>query len=389
MRVLVLNSGSSSIKYKLFDMDGEAVLAKGAIAGIGGKASSSGAMHAKDHSEGLALAFDAIATAHTGHIDAIGHRVVHGGPAYSAPVPIDDDVCRAIGDNAPFAPLHNPPNLLGIEAARRLRPGTPQIAVFDTAFHRTLPPVAATYALPRELSGRHGIRRYGFHGTSCSWSLGAAAAFLDRRKADLNLIVAHLGAGASVTAIRGGISVDTSMGLSTLEGLMMQTRAGDLDPAIPILLLREGMTADELDRVLNRESGVKGIAGEADMLTVAQRAASGDADAAFARQMYAYRAGKQIGAYASVVWPLDALVFTGGVGENDAGIREAICASLPQLGLILDQAANRRPQEERVRSIRSGGAGPEILIVEADEELEIARETVAVVRGVAPNPHAG
>lgn len=377
MRVLVLNSGSSSIKYKLFDMDHEAVLAGGAITNIGGGASLGGTPP-KDHSEGLVLALGAVAAA-GGSFDAIGHRVVHGGREYSAPVPVNDAVCKAISENAVLAPLHNPPNLLGIEAARRLKPGTPQVAVFDTAFHRTLSPIAATYALPRDLCDRHRIRRYGFHGTSCAWSLEAAAAFLGRPKTDLNLIVAHLGAGASVTAIRGGKSIDTSMGLSPLEGIMMQTRAGDLDPAILILLLRAGMTVDELDRVLNHESGVKGITGEADMLTVEQRAASGDADASFARQMYAYRAAKQIGAYAGLVWPLDALVFTGGVGENDAATREAICASLPHLSLKLDEAINRQPLREPARSIRSGQAGPEILIVEANEELEIARETVAVL----------
>jgi acetate kinase len=240
-----------------------------------------------------------------------------------------------------------------------------------------------TYPLPKAYLERHGIRRFGFHGTSCRWSLGMAAQFLGRPKEALNVIVAHLGAGASVTAIRAGKSIDTSMGLSPLEGVMMQTRAGDLDPGALILLLRGGMPVDELDRVLNHDSGVKGIAGEADMRTVERRASSGDADAAFAREMYVYRAAKYVGAYAGLVWPLNAVVFTGGIGEHDSSIRAAICAALPQLGLSLDPVFNVQPPSERVYSIRSvNGSGPEILVVEADEELEIARETVAVVRTI-------
>lgn len=381
MRVLVLNSGSSSIKYKLYDMEEKAILARGAISNIGvaGPTDGSSGASANDHRDGLSLALAAVASADDAPIDAIGHRVVHGGAAYSASALIDDRVCEAISDNAKLAPLHNPPNLLGIEAARRLRPGIPQVAVFDTAFHRSIPAVAATYPLPQELARRHGIRRYGFHGTSCAWSLGAASRFLNLPKDRLNIIVAHLGSGASVTAIRAGKSIDTSMGLSPLEGVMMQTRAGDLDPMIEMLLLRSGMKVEELDRILSHESGVKGVAGSADMIAVAHRAAAGDPDARFAREMYAYRVAKYVGAYAGLVWPLTALVFTGGVGENDGKIREAICGSLPQLSLQLDPALNSQPRGETVRSLRSSSGGPDILVVSADEELEIARETVAVV----------
>ncbi|MCW5713717.1 MAG: acetate/propionate family kinase [Bauldia sp.] len=377
MRILILNSGSSSLKYKLYEIEGERVLARGAI-----NVGATGPI--RDHREALSEALAAVAAVGAGGIDAIGHRVVHGGEAYSAPAFVDDRVRRAIADNAVLAPLHNPANLLGIDAAMTLRPGTPQVAVFDTAFHRTIPPIAATYPLPRDVSERYGIRRYGFHGTSCAWSVGAAAEFLQRPRDAINLIIAHLGAGASVTAIRNGKSVETSMGLSPLEGVMMQTRAGDLDPAILLLLLRAGMPVDALDRMLNHESGVMGISGDADMLTSARRAAAGDGDACFAREMYSHRVAKYVGAYAGLAWPLDAIVFTGGVGENDAEIRRAICERLPQLGLRLDPTRNEEPDGTSVRSLRSGRDGPELLVVEADEELEIAREAVAVLRTHRP-----
>ncbi len=380
LRVLVLNSGSSSIKYKLFDMTGEAVLAKGLIANIG-EASTTGAPHVADHEDGLGVAFAAIASLPAGvgdHVDAIGHRVVHGGATFAAPVIVDDAVCAAIAADVVLAPLHNPANLKGIEAARRLRPLVPQVAVFDTAFHRTMPPVASTYPLPRDLAERHGIRRYGFHGTSCAWSLAAVAAYIGRPAQGLNLIVAHLGAGASVTAIRAGQSVDTSMGLTPLEGVMMQTRSGDLDPAIVLQLLRAGMTADEVDHILNRELGVKGISGDGDMLNVARRSEAGDTGAIFARQMYAYRVAKYVSAYARLAWPLDGLVFTGGVGENDARMRAEICSGLPQLGVGLDPDRNSGPSTGTVRRISSDG-DPDVLVVRADEELQIARETASVV----------
>lgn len=383
MRVLVLNSGSSSIKYKLFDMPGEAVVAMGVISGIDAEAGDGAG-----YERGLAAIFAALSAmaADGGRVDAIGHRVVHGGADFSAPVLIDDAVTATIAADVGLAPLHNPANLKGIAAARKARPGVPQIAVFDTAFHRTMPSVAATYPLPRDVAQRHGIRRYGFHGTSCAWSLAAAAAHFARPEEELNLIVAHLGAGASVTAVRAGRSVDTSMGLTPLEGVMMQTRAGDIDPAIVVALMRAGMTADDIDHLLNHESGVKAISGEADMRRVAERAAKGDADAAFAREMYAHRVAKYVGAYAGLVWPLDALVFTGGVGENDAAMREAICARLPQLGLNLDRDRNAEPADGGVRRISAADSRPEVLVIRANEELQIARETVDLVRDLNWSP---
>ncbi|MCC6983123.1 MAG: acetate/propionate family kinase [Bauldia sp.] len=379
MRILVLNSGSSSIRYKLFDMRDERILSEGHIENIGG--AGAGGPRARDHDEGLEMAFAAIAADPVfggDPIDAIGHRVVHGGPDFSRTVIVDDHVCAAIETNSVLAPLHNPPNLKGIRAAQHLKPGVPQVAVFDTAFHQTMPEAASTYPLPPSLSRRHGIRRYGFHGTSCAWALGAVAGYLGRPPATLNLIIAHLGAGASITAVQGGRSVDTSMGLSPLEGVMMQTRAGDIDPAIALILSRDGVDVAEIDRLLNYDSGVKGIAGEADMLTVAKRAEGGDSSARLAREMYVHRACKYIGGYAGLAWPPDALVFTGGVGENDCWIRREISRSLPQLGLLIDDERNERTAEEPVRSIGTG-KGIDTLIVKANEELQIAREAMALI----------
>lgn len=382
MHILVINSGSSSLKYKLFDMGTEAVLTSGAVADIGGdSAAPAGGRPVRNHEEALAIALGELAgTIGGGAIDAIGHRVVHGGPDLFAPTIVDRRVRSAIAAHSDLAPLHNPANLMGIEAAGRLRPKVPQVAVFDSGFHHTMPAVAATYALPRDLARSHGLRRYGFHGTSCAWSLGAASSYLARPAESLNLIVAHLGAGASVTAIRAGRSVDTSMGLSPLGGLMMQTRAGDLDPGIVLKVLREGMSLAALDQVLNHESGVKALAGEADMMTVAERSWRGDADAAFAREAYAYRVAHYVGAYAGLAWPLDALVFTGGIGENDAELRSAVIDLLPQLGFKVDGVANNNGSAAPVRSVRAMAAGPELLVVRADEELQIARETVSVLR---------
>ncbi|MGD0024413.1 MAG: acetate/propionate family kinase [Xanthobacteraceae bacterium] len=390
MHVLVVNSGSSSIKYQLFDMRGEQVLAKGLIANIAPEESVTAAAteapaprHVKNHEEGLKELFTAIESAGAARkgwrLDAIGHRVVHGGPRFDAPVIIDDAVCQAIGEQAILAPLHNPANLAGILAARRHQPELPQVAVFDTAFHHGMPAIASTYALPRPLARQHGIRRYGFHGTNCAWSLAAAASYLKRDAESLNIIVAHLGAGASVTAIRAGRSVDTSMGMSPLEGLMMQTRCGDIDPAILLQLLRSGLSLAELDHQLNFHSGVMGICGEGDMLTVARRSLAGDRDAMFAREMYAYRASKYISGYAGIVWPLDALVFTAGIGENDSWVRAAVCRQLRHLGIKLDPALNDLAPTRDVRSVRAGPSEVDVLVVPANEELQIARETVATV----------
>ena len=394
MRVLVVNSGSSSIKYQLLEMATEQVVAKGLIAHLtldppsSASAAPAAAPH-KNHAAGLEELFATLDAAgagpKAGAIAAIGHRIVHGGARFAAPTLIDDAVCEAIAAQSVLAPLHNPANLAGILAARQRLPDVPQVAVFDTAFHHGIPAVAATYALPPSVARAHGIRRYGFHGTNCAWCLAAAADHFGRPPGELNLIVAHLGAGASVTAIRAGRSIDTSMGMTPLEGLMMQTRSGDIDPAVPLLLLRNGMSAAEIDQLLNFRSGVGGICGESDMLTVARRSLAGDPDASFARDMYGYRAAKYIGAYAGLVWPLDALVFTAGVGENDARIRAQICARLPQLGITLDPALNEA-SAPRLRAIGAPDSRTAVLVIPANEELQIARETVSVLAAARARP---
>jgi acetate kinase len=343
-RILVVNTGSSSVKYQLIDMAGEHVLAKGQVAGIGGAV--------RDHDSALATVFDELGSVRP---DAVGHRVVHGGTRFSRPVLVDDAVLEAIEALTPLAPLHNPANVAGIRSARLRLPKVPHVAVFDTAFHHTIPAVAATYGLPLDLAVQHGIRRYGFHGTNCAWCLSQVALELGRPPATLNLIVAHLGAGASITAIRRGISVDTSMGMTPLEGVMMQTRSGDVDPGALLHLLRSGMSADALDELLNHRSGLKGLAGEADMKALADRSAAGDEAAAFAREVYCYRIAKAIASYVPLTWPLDALVFTGGIGENDGDVRAKIYDALRELNL------------------------GRVLVVPANEELQIARETRALV----------
>jgi acetate kinase len=314
-----------------------------------------------------------------GHVEAVGHRVVHGGSEFVAPALVDPRTDAAIERLAALAPLHNPSNLAGIRAARRRLPGVPQVAVFDTAFHQTMPEVARRYPLPQAVVKRLKIRRYGFHGINCAWCLSAAAAFYSCPPTSLNLIIAHLGAGASVSVIRAGRSIDTSMGMSPLEGLMMQTRSGDIDPAIVLALLQSGLAIDQVDVMLNRQSGVVALAGQADMRTVAERARGGDAHSSLAREMYAYRASKYEASYAGVAWPLDAIVFTGGIGENDATMRTMTCARLPHLGVLLDEAANAAGPGEAARSIADPGSSLDVLVIKAGEERQIARETIATI----------
>lgn len=310
---------------------------------------------------------------------AVAHRVVHGGELAAATI-VDDAVEAAIEASAVFAPAHNPAALAGIRVARQHFPDAVHVAVFDTAFHAGLPEVARIYPLPGGLSvGGLPVRRYGFHGINCAWCLGEVTAFLGRPAGTLNLIVAHLGSGASVSAIRDGRSVDTSMGMTPLEGVMMQRRSGDIDPAIVIHLARAGQSPDDIETLLNERAGVFAVAGEAEIARVAARAREGDANAALARAMYAYRMAKYIGAYAGAVWPLDAIVFTAGVGENDADIRSDICRALPQLGIELDAAANGLANGAVTRRISAGG-GPAVLVVPANEELQMARETAHLLR---------
>jgi acetate kinase len=394
-RVLVVNTGSSSIKYRLFRMADRAVLAEGLVERIGEGASrhihqATGAGRPAvadapiaDHRAG----FDRILAAFqrsgglSDGLAGVGHRVVHGGERFSAPALLDDDAVEAIREQIPLAPLHNPSNLLGIKLTRAAFPATPQVAVFDTAFHGTMPPRAYRYALPRDLAGRLRVRRYGFHGTSHAYVSRRAAEHLGRRPAEVNLITMHLGNGASAAAVAGGRCIDTSMGLTPLEGLVMGTRSGDLDPAIVVYLHRQaGLSVDEIDALLNKQSGMQGLAGANDMREVERRAAAGDELAAEALDVYCYRIRKYVGAYAAALGHLDALVFTAGVGENSPGVRAGVCDGLEGLGVRLDPAANQE-RSPGPRTVSAAGSAVAVLVVPTNEELEIAEQTLAVVGG--------
>jgi acetate kinase len=398
VQVLVLNSGSSSIKYQLFD-DELRVLAAGLLERIGeerGRAAHRiGAGDGSrelvddepipDHAEGFARLVSVLEREGVGEdLGAIGHRVVHGGDEFTAPTVIDEAVVERIRAQVPLAPLHNPANLTGIEVATRLRPDLPQVAVFDTAFHGTLPAHAYRYALPAELHDRHGVRRYGFHGTSHAYVSRKAAASLGRDLADTKLVTLHLGNGASATAVDGGRSVETSMGLSPLEGLVMGTRSGDLDPAIVFHLVREaGMEVGEVETLLNRHSGLKGLCGDNDLRTVVERAQAGDEDAELALAVYCHRIRKYVGAYVAVLGGLDALVFTAGVGENADEVRARVCAGLEVLGVELDLEANRGARAgtapDGVVALHTAASRAAVLAVATDEEHEIAASTLAAI----------
>lgn len=392
--VLVLNCGSSSIKYQLVDADAREALAKGLVERIG--EDSSHLRHdgrsetvesddvITDHNAGLRAILDAFD--HAGPrlsevgLTAVGHRVVHGGEHFAAPVVIDDDVERAIAELSTLAPLHNPPNLTGINVARRALTDVPHVAVFDTAFHQSLPPVAYTYALDAETAREHGVRRYGFHGTSVSYVSRQAARLLKRELDTVNLIVLHLGNGASATAVRAGRSVDTSMGLTPLEGLVMGTRTGDIDPGVIFHLRREaGLAVDDLDDLLNRRSGMHGLAGDNDLREVHRQANDGDADARLAREVYAYRIRKYVGAYCAVLGRVDAVVFTAGVGENDPWIRSHSLSGLHSLGIEVDQVRNASKAGGTGRLISPDNADVAVLVVPTNEELEIAGQALLAI----------
>jgi acetate kinase len=292
---------------------------------------------------------------------------------------VDDEVAAAIRSLIPLAPLHNPSNLLGIEAARIRFPGIPQVAVFDTAFHQTLPPAAYRYAVPRELYDEHQVRRYGFHGTSHAHIAREAAHYLGHPPGELNLITLHLGNGASAAAIRGGKSIDTSMGMTPLEGLVMGTRSGDLDPAIPFYLIRQlALPPEKVESLLNKESGLKGVCGFSDMREIQQRAGEGDERAGLAFEMFCYRVRKYIGAYLAVLGRLDAIVFTGGIGENSGPVRRAVCDGLRHLGITVDEGKNGAVGG-KTWEIQADGAPVRVLVVRTNEELEIALQAEAVV----------
>ncbi|MHA7175247.1 acetate kinase [Arthrobacter sp. Sr24] len=374
MRVLVINSGSSSLKYQVRDTDTNEVAANGLIDRIG-----EGAGGPADHGE----AMNQVAAALEGELaqkplDAVGHRVVHGGERFSEPVLINNEITRAIERLNPLAPLHNPANVLGIRAITAKWPAMPQVAVFDTAFHRTLPEHAWRYAVPDELYRQYGIRRYGFHGTSHQFVTGRAAELLNIPVEEFNAVVAHLGNGVSLTAIQGGASIDTSMGFTPLEGLVMGTRSGDVDPSILVFLQRQGLSADDIDSMLNKDSGLKALAGNNDMRAIVESAAAGDQRARVALDITSYRLAKYIGGYHVAVGGAQALVFTAGIGENSADFRALVASRLGALGVKLDDAANLvRSADPRV--ISAPDSLIPVLVVPTDEEQAIAEATAAVV----------
>ncbi|QGU31716.1 acetate/propionate family kinase [Thermochromatium tepidum] len=399
MKVLVLNSGSSSIKYRLFRVEDWQTLASGLVARIGEPEGEvklewldeAGVAQSKqetlpipNHEQGMERLIRALrdsgVLSDLSELMAIGHRVVHGGARFNQPALIDDRVIAAIRDFIPLAPLHNPGHLAGIEAALGYFPGIPAVAVFDTAFHQTMPPSAYRYAIPEALYTEHRIRRYGFHGTSHHYVAKRAAALLGRPLKQCNLITLHLGNGASATAIRAGQCIDTSMGLTPLEGLVMGTRSGDLDPGILIYLVKHlGLDADGLDQLLNRQSGLLGLCGVNDMREIHRLAAAGDPRAELAIAVSSHRLKHYIGAYYAELGRVDALVFTGGIGENDAEIRQRACEGLERLGIVLDTALNesRALHGERCISVPDGEV--RVLVIPTNEELEIAQQALRTV----------
>ncbi len=398
MKVLVLNSGSSSIKFQLFQCGDWQVVASGTVTRIGeadgrlrlrwrdadgGEQSREETGPVASHHDGLERAAERLRAAgvltDAAELTAVGHRVVHGGEAFHTPTVVDDDVVGAIRRTIPLAPLHNPANLDGILVARELFPGVPQVAVFDTAFHQTMPRTAYRYAVPEYLYREHRVRRYGFHGTSHHYVAKRAAAMLERPLGHCNLITLHLGNGASATAIRAGDSIDTSMGMTPLEGLVMGTRCGDIDPALHFYLCRHlGLDNDTLDDLLNRQSGLLGLTGVNDMREVHRMVEAGDERAELAVGIVAHRLKKYIGAYYAELGEVHAVVFTGGIGENDADTRARACAGLERLGIQLDADANAAPGPEE-RAISTADSPVKVLVVPTNEELEIAQQAVDAV----------
>ncbi|WP_334170359.1 acetate/propionate family kinase [Sinomonas sp.] len=378
MLVLVINSGSSSLKYQLRDVAAGEVLAEGMVDRIGFP-EEGGELEVPDHEAALDLVDAALHEALAGRrIDAVGHRVVHGGERFGDPVLIDNEITRSIERLNPLAPLHNPANVLGIRAIADKWPDVPQVAVFDTAYHRTIPERAWRYAVPDWLYTRHGIRRYGFHGTSHQYVAGRAAALLGIDPAAFDGVVLHLGNGASATAVQGGRSIDTSMGFTPLEGLVMGTRSGDVDPSILVFLGRLGMTPDEIDDLLNRESGLKALGGSNDMRTLVESAERGDAKARRALDVASYRLAKYVGAYHVAVGGARAIVFTAGIGENSSVFRGLVAERLGALGVVLDAAANAARSSEP-RAVSAAESAIPVLVVPTDEERAIAEATAAVV----------
>jgi len=392
VKVLVVNCGSSSIKYQLIDMTNENLLAKGLVERIGIEGSVLTHQPANkdkavikaaidNHKTGIQMVLKALTDSNHGvissmkEISAIGHRVVHGGEKFAASVLITPAVMKALEDCVEMAPLHNPPNIVGINACEELMPGVPQVAVFDTAFHQTMPKKAFLYGLPYEAYKKYGVRRYGFHGTSHKYVSQRAAELMKQDITNLRIITCHLGNGASLAAVKFGESIDTSMGFTPLEGLVMGTRSGEVDPAIiPYLMKKLDLTADQIDSYLNKKSGVLGISGvSSDFRDIEAAAAEGNEQCQLALDVFAYRVRKFIGSYVAAMGGVDAIVFTAGVGENDIYMRELICNGLEYLGTSVDPAKNNIRGKEQEISV--DGAKVKLFVIPTNEELVIARDT--------------
>lgn len=397
MKILVINCGSSSLKYQLIDMTDEKVLAKGLVERIGIEGSKlTQKVENRDkyvveqpmsnHKEAIQIVINALIDSENGvisnmsEIGAVGHRVVHGGEAYAESVIIDDEVMKSLNECVKLAPLHNPPNIVGIEACKALLPNVPMVAVFDTAFHQTMPKESYVYALPYALYEKNRIRRYGFHGTSHKYVSNEAAKMLGKDIKDLKIITCHLGNGASITAVKNGKSFDTSMGFTPLEGLVMGTRSGDVDPAVLTYLMEElGMSAKEVDNLLNKESGVLGISGvSSDFRDVEIAAGEGNERAQLALDIFHYRVRKYIGSYIAAMDGVDCLVFTAGLGENSPETREAVSDGLSFFGIKIDKSKNA-VRGKKV-DISHEDSKVKVLIVPTDEELMIARDTLNLIK---------
>ncbi len=396
MKILVINAGSSSLKYQLFDMDNESIIAKGACERIG--IDGSKLKHTPiggeaviyeepmpDHVASIKLVFNALTAENGGviksmdEIGAVGHRILHGGDKFTASALVTEPVKAAIREAIPLGPLHNPANLMGIEACEKIMPGTPQVAVFDTAFHQTMPEKCFLYALPYKYYTDYKVRRYGFHGTSHRFVSARAAEFIGKKAEDLKIITCHLGNGSSLAAVKYGKCFDTSMGLTPLEGLPMGTRSGSLDPAIlGFVMEREHLTIEEMTNILNKKSGVLGVSGvSSDFRDLDDAAAKGDKRAALALDMFAYNVTKLIGAYAAGMGGVDVIAFTAGVGENSPELREHIVEELGFMGIKIDPEKNKVRGKEM--DVTGEGSKVKVLIIPTNEELMIARDTKEIV----------
>ncbi|OZB94903.1 acetate/propionate family kinase [Paenibacillus sp. XY044] len=400
MKILVINAGSSSLKYQLYDMTDESVLAKGLVERIGmessivthkptGRPDVTEVSEILEHTTAIRKVLGLLTDKENGVIDsvdeiqAVGHRVVHGGEFFKESALVDAEAKTKIRQLFDLAPLHNPASMLGIKATEANMPNVPQVVVFDTAFHQTMPETAYLYAIPRVLYNKYKVRRYGMHGTSHEFVSKAAAEFLNKPLEDLKIITCHIGNGASLTAVDGGKSVDTSMGMTPLEGLMMGTRSGDLDPAIvPYVMNKEELTVNEVNSMLNKHSGLLAISGiSSDMREITEGMEKGDAHSKLAFDMYEYRLRKYIGSYAAALNGVDVIVFTAGVGENSVVLRKKVCENLTYLGVELDEELNAVRSGEP-RRISSKNSKVEVLVVPTNEELVIARDTNRIVQNV-------